>query len=103
MCNKQTVLKITGKVNDIVCVKDKTVKYNPYRLYIVFPAKDKYGYPTTHRKQIVQYTDMNSIICHIRDMYLYGKFETRGTDYILEWNRQYIGQKERTIEYEFPR
>ena len=84
------VLSIVGPNMDLLCIKDTQTKYNPYRLYLVYPDKDKYGYPTRHRKLLVKYQDMTSIICHIRDLYLFG-FDYKDKSNVLLWNKQYCG------------
>ena len=38
---------------------------NPYRLYTLTRATDRYGYPTEHRKQIAKYADLTSVLYHV--------------------------------------
>lgn len=75
MANRTKVLEINDSIHGLVCVRCNNEKYNPYRLYLVYPDKDKYVYPTRHRKQLAVYGDMASVICHIRDLYIYGRFQ----------------------------
>lgn len=89
MSRKQKVLEISGSFNCLVCIRDNTKQYNPYYLYLVYPDKDRYGYPTRHKKQLAVYGDMTSVICHIRDMYVYGGFLFKGTSDIITWNKDY--------------
>jgi len=81
------VLDIHDHIN-LVCIKNCNARYNPYRLYLIYPAHDKYGYPTKHRKQLAQYADMTSIICHIKDLYL-NSVQYKSVEQILSWNKQY--------------
>lgn len=84
---KTKVLDINDNLH-LVCIKDSSRKYNPYRLYLFFPAKDRYGYPTEHRKQIAEYGDMHSIVCHVSDLYKVG-MQNETHDRVLAWNKQY--------------
>ena len=89
MAKYTKVLSINDSICGLVCVRCNAEKYNPYRLYLVYPDKDRYGYPTRHRKQLAVYGDMTSVICHIRDLYQYGGFQYKGISDILAWNKQY--------------
>lgn len=60
----------TRKVMDImlhgkryICIKDLTAKCNPYKLYEAFWNG---GW---HRKKITEYEDMDSILCHLLQLY----------------------------------
>lgn len=45
---------------------------NMYRVYIVYNAATRYNYGySKHRKQIAAYDDMISVLCFIKDLYLY--------------------------------
>lgn len=92
MSSKIKVLSITDSKYHFICIKDTTTNCNPYRLYISYPAQDRYGYYTRHKKCIAAYEDMCSILCHIRDIYLYSGFEHKDMDYILAWNDSYYGK-----------
>lgn len=72
----------------MVCIKCRTGKFTVYRLYLFFPARDKYGYCTEHKKQLAAYGDMFSVICHIFDLYRAG-MQYKPYDIILAWNREY--------------
>lgn len=79
------------EMNDIlhlVCILDKTGRFNIYRLYLFYPGKDKYGYMTEHRKQLACYGDMHSVICHVYDMYKAG-MQHKTYDIIIAWNKEY--------------
>ena len=71
----------------LVCIKDSNNK-NPYRLYLLFHEKDRYGYWTEHKRQLVSYGDMHSVICFIADLYRAG-IQYKPVDIILAWNKQY--------------
>ena len=72
----------------LVCINDRTGKYAAYRLYLLYPGKDKYGYCTEHRKQLANYGDMHSVICHVSDLYKAG-MQHKPYDIVLAWNKQY--------------
>ena len=72
----------------LIGILDTTGKYNVYRLYLVYPGRDKYGYMTEHRKQLATYGDMHSVICHVSDIYKTG-MQYKPYDMILAWNNQY--------------
>lgn len=84
---KSKVLDINDSLH-LVCIKDRSGRFVVYRLYLFYPAKDKYGYCTEHRKQLAAYGDMHSVICHISDMYKAG-MQYKPYDIILAWNKQY--------------
>lgn len=88
MSNKTKVLSITDSIINLVCIRDNNAKYNPYLLYLVYPAKDQYGYPTMHKKMLIKYADMTSVIHHIKDLYVFG-FPHKTVSEILEWNEAY--------------
>lgn len=88
MANKNKVLSITDSIINLVCIRDNSSKYNPYLLYLVYPAKDRYGYPTKHKKLLIKYGDMTSVIHHIRDLYVFG-FPYKTVSEILAWNKAY--------------
>lgn len=83
----QKVLSISDYPYSLVCIRNSE-SVNPYLLYVMYRANDKYGYPTTHRKKLVAYGDMASVVWHIKDLYAYG-FPYRSIDKILAWNKQY--------------
>lgn len=72
----------------LACIKDRTGKFTVYRLYLFFPARDKYGYCTEHKKQLAAYGDMHSVICHISDLYKAG-MQYKPYDVVLAWNKEY--------------
>lgn len=87
----------THKVLDIcdyihlVCIKiDNETELNPYRLYIEYPVKNKYGYYTTHKKQIAKYGNMASILCMVKDMYI-EFMQHKSINQILAWCKEYNG------------
>ena len=71
----------------LVCVRHNG-SVNPYRLYLFYPGKDKFGYSTEHKKQLAAYADIHSVICHINDMYK-ADVQYKTADMILVWNKQY--------------
>ena len=85
---KYKVMSITDSICHLVCIRDYYAKYNPYLLYLVYPAKDRNGYPTRHRKLLAKYGDMTSVACYIRDLYLFG-FVWKTVSEILAWNESY--------------
>lgn len=89
MAKHTKVLDINDSIHGLICIRCNDEKYNPYRLYLVYPDKDRYGYPTRHKKQLAVYGDMSSVICHIRDLYTYGGFAYNSTSEILRWNKNY--------------
>lgn len=59
-----TVLKIRHKA--YWCeVKYDEGKTNPYKVYKLTMGTDRYGYPAEHRKKVVEYCDMNSVLVHL--------------------------------------
>ena len=73
----------------IVCIKDiDENKNNPFRLFLVYRAIDKHTYPTQHKKLIAKYGNMESVLCHIKDLYMSG-IQYRPIDDILAWNKAY--------------
>lgn len=88
MANKNKVLSITDSIINLVCIRDNNAVCNPYLLYLVYPAKDRYGYPAMHKKLLIKYADMTSVIHHIRDLYIFG-FPYKTVSEILAWNKTY--------------
>lgn len=87
--SKTKVLSITDSIINLVCIRDNNPDcVNPYLLYLVYPAKDKYGYPTRHKRILIRYADMTSVIHHIRDLYVFG-FPYKTVSEILAWNKAY--------------
>lgn len=81
------VLSISDYPYSLVCIRNNEA-VNPYLLYIMYKANDKNGYPTMHRKKLVAYGDMASVVWYIKDLYTYG-FPYRKIEKILEYNKQY--------------
>lgn len=84
---KTKVFEMKDRIH-LIGILDTSGKFNVYRLYLVYPGQDKYGYYTEHRKQLATYGDMHSIICHISDMYRSGIQYLPHED-IIAWNKQY--------------
>ena len=59
---------------------------NPYRLYLLYHARDCNGYPAIHRKQLAAYSDFYSIVCHIKDIMVTAGWNIED---ILSWNKRY--------------
>lgn len=91
MSKTTKVLSITDSIINLVCIRVNDAVYNPYLLYLVYPAKDKYGYPVMHKKLLIKYADMDSVICHIKDLYLICRFRHKSVSEILAWNKKYCG------------
>lgn len=83
------VLTIDEYPYRLECIRHNDAAVNPYRLYILYPGTDRYGYPTMHRRKLTEYADTASVICHIKDLYLRGCFPYRKIENILAWNKQY--------------
>lgn len=90
MAKKVKVLEISERIH-LVCIKDLTVPINPYRLYLYYPAKDRYGYPTEHRKELTRYEDFPSVLYHIRDLFTENRMYL-SPDAIIAWNNRYCGK-----------
>ena len=93
----------TYKVLDIdyfvrlVCIKQfGNYANNPFRLYIIYRTTDENHYPKEHKKLIAKYGDMESVLCHIKDMYLSG-IQYRPIDDILAWNKDYCNARTYTV------
>lgn len=84
------VLTIDEYPYRLECIRHNDAAVNPYLLYILYPGTDRYGYPTMHRKKLTAYGDSQSVIWHIKDLYVYG-FPYRKIENILAWNKQYCG------------
>lgn len=65
---------------------------NPFRLYLLYHGRDKYGFPAIHRNQIAKYGDFFSVICFIHDLYRSGVNGYQTSD-ILEWCSEYQKRK----------
>ena len=89
MATKTKVLEISECIH-LVCIRHNSEPVNPYRLYLLYPAKDRYGYPTEHRKELIRYADFPSVLYHIKDMLTENNLY-RSPDAILAWNKRYCG------------
>lgn len=85
----------TCKVLDIdyfvrlVCIKNiGTSEKYPFWLYLIYKTIDKYLWPTQHQKMLAKYDNMESVLCHINDMFDSG-IQYRPIDSILAWNKEY--------------
>ena len=78
----------------LVCIRTLSVNghypANPYRLYILYHARNRHGYPTQHRKCIAKYGDMASILCMIKDMYI-DYVQDLQIENVVAWCKQYYG------------
>lgn len=73
----------------LICIKDNAANTNPYRLYLVYNAKhETYGYYTERKKLIGKYGNIQSILCHIADLYNYNVQYYPVHD-IIAWNQKY--------------
>ena len=61
---------------------------NPYRLYLVYNGRNKYGYYSECRKQLAKYGDFCSVICHVKDIQIAAGWPV---DDIIAWNDKYCG------------
>ena len=61
---------------------------NPYRLYVLYNAHDRYGYPAIHRKQIAAYGDLFSVVYMIHDMFRAAVNDSPASEIIL-WCKAY--------------
>jgi len=92
MAKKVKVLEMSERIH-LVCIKDFTVPINRYRLYLYYPAKDRYGYPTEHRKELSRYEDFQSVLYHVSDLFAENRiYLSPPTDSIIAWNNRYCGK-----------
>lgn len=89
MSRKTKVLEITDSILALECIRDNESNRNPYSLYLVFPDYDRNGYPTRHRKCLASYGNMESIVCHIRDLYIAG-FSSMSKAEVLAWHKEHF-------------
>ena len=62
MAKTHKVMDLQMDGNTYICVKDSTAKHNPYKLY------RKWWDGGWHKKKIVEYCDMDSILFHLLQM-----------------------------------
>lgn len=43
-------------------------KTNPWRVYELYTAPGRYGYPTKHRRMVCEYANFFSVSCHIHEL-----------------------------------
>lgn len=88
---QRKIMQITDGIN-IECIERIQTsgerEYNPYRVYLLYHGRDKYGFPSVHRKQIAKYGDFFSVICFIHDLYRSG-VNGWTVDDIFEWCDSY--------------
>ena len=88
MASKTKVLDIIDRIH-LVCILDNTGKFSVYRLYLVYNARhETYGYYTERRKQLAKYGDMASVLCHVKDMFVYG-IQYKSVPDIISWSDKY--------------
>lgn len=75
---KKKVLDICLDGFHVICIRDKEVKYNPFRVYKVSNG---------HRRQIAKYGDFLSVICFLKDIYVAG-VDTFSTPELLKWAKE---------------
>lgn len=90
MAARTKVLEISDYIH-LVCIKYNNDDYNPYRLYLFYPDKDRCGYPTEHRKELTRYADFQSVICHIKDLFI-RNYPCFAVNNIIAWNNAYCGK-----------
>lgn len=92
MASKVKVLDINDRGFHLECIEirpksGEKIPVNPYLLYIVYHAPTRYGYGySKHRKLLKKYGDFTSVLCHIKDIYLYG-MDRMPVNVIAEWSR----------------
>lgn len=59
---KTTVAETRYGVGRLLVIYDNETSKNPYKVYQEYYAKNKDGYTTKHRRQIVRYEDMTSCL-----------------------------------------
>lgn len=59
-CEKVMDINVEGK--NFICIFDRTVQRNPYRLFIRWFEDGSW-----HRKQLERYANFISILCYIKD------------------------------------
>ena len=90
MATRTKVLEISECIH-LVCIRHNDATVNPYRLYLFYPAKDRYGYPTEHRKELTRYADFQSVMWHIKDLFTENNMY-RSPEKIIAWNKEYCGK-----------
>ena len=75
---KKKVLDICLDGFHVICIWDKEVKYNPFRVYKVSNG---------HRRQIAKYGEFLSVICFLKDIYVAGA-DTYSTPELLKWAKE---------------
>ena len=95
MASKIKILSINYGIN-LQCIriipKTGEKENNPFRLYLLYTGRDKYGYPAKKRIQIAKYGNFDSVIYHIKDMFSAG-LAGLSIDYIIAWNKDYSSRK----------
>ena len=83
MVKQKKIMDIHEGRTHLVVIRDNTTQRNPYHVYLVISPT---GAPI-RKRQLIQYGDFMSVLCFLRDFFLYG-LDAMCYSEMREWIKQ---------------